>query len=99
MTLGGIEPIFISFVTFFIILALLHQNEEGWLGRSILVSLLLSLVILLLPFGFIGYGIALLVSFIILIKVQKYSLLSSLLFLIVADLVSYFIQLGIHKYF
>ncbi len=99
MTLDVIEPALIVCATTFIIFALLHQNEEGWFGRTILVSILLGLVSFTPFYGIPGYVAGIIIAFITLIKIQKYSILGSFLFLIVIELLSYIIQLGIVKYF
>ena len=99
MDTAMIQIIIATFIGFFIVLYIPHQNDESSFGRSIITSFAMSALVTFFNFGNIGIIVAAIVALLTLILIQKYEIISSVMALASASLLSYIINLGIQHYF
>lgn len=97
--MDALQNFIIVFISFFVVLYFSQSHEEGGVQRSLLVSVLIGLLNLLIPLGFLGYLIAVVGTFIILNQIQKYSFLTSFFVLLVGTIISQIIFYGVVTYF
>ena len=99
MDTATIQSLIASFIGFFVVLYFSQHDEENSFGRSIFISLIMSALVLLLDLGNIGLIAAIILAFLILLLIQKYSYWSAILVIAVGGFLSYLIELGIQRYF